>query len=572
MVLVADPVGLKNVALSPINPATIESVQALGTLLAGGLPAALTGSGNLKVAIVESTASQAITGSVTANAGTNLNTSLLALEATQAKTTIALGAALGSNTQTLIGASVTTSVPTYTNGQISPPTLTTTGLLRVDGSNVTQPISGSVTANLGTLNGAALDATLAKLTITQGTALGSNTVALMGASVTTAAPTYTNGQISPLNMTTAGLLRVDASGTTQGISGTVTANIGTSGSLALDATLAKLTVAQGAALGTNTQALMGGSVTTAAPTYTTGQISPLSLTTAGLLRVDNSGVTQPISGSVTANIGTSGSLALDATLAKLTVAQGAALGTNTQALIGASVTTGAPTYTTGQISPLSLNTTGDLRVALASVPSHAVTNAGTFAVQESGAALTALQLIDDMIHSGDATLSKYAVVGAVYDDTSTVAVTENNAQSVRMNKLRALGIGRLQSISADLDNVNTTYNNTTTTASSSDQACDGYAWASLSLEVQAASTPTDIQFIMEGKDEEDTDYRPIQNDFWGRLRIPATEIGSQQKYTWARCPIPEGMINIRLRVVANGTDASKTFTLANAKIGLGTAV
>jgi hypothetical protein len=36
-------------------------------------------------------------------------------------------------------------------------------------------------------------------------------------------------------------------------------------------------------------------------------------------------------------------------------------------------------------------------VSLASVPSHAVTNAGTFAVQVDGAALTALQLIDDPI-------------------------------------------------------------------------------------------------------------------------------------------------------------------------------
>ena len=38
-----------------------------------------------------------------------------------------------------------------------------------------------------------------------------------------------------------------------------------------------------------------------------------------------------------------------------------------------------------------------LPVSLASVPSHAVTNAGTFAVQVDGAALTALQLIDNFI-------------------------------------------------------------------------------------------------------------------------------------------------------------------------------
>jgi hypothetical protein len=49
----------------------------------------------------------------------------------------------------------------------------------------------------------------------------------------------------------------------------------------------------------------GASVTTAAPTYTTGQMSALSLTTAGALRVDGSGSTQPISGTVAVTQSTS---------------------------------------------------------------------------------------------------------------------------------------------------------------------------------------------------------------------------------------------------------------------------
>lgn len=52
--------------------------------------------------------------------------------------------------------------------------------------------------------------------------------------------------------------------------------------------------------------------------------------------------------------------------------------------------------------------------------------------------ITSLQLIDDVVHSGDATLSKYAVLGGVFDDVSPVAVTENNAQSLRMSSRRAL--------------------------------------------------------------------------------------------------------------------------------------
>lgn len=75
------------------------------------------------------------------------------------------------------------------------------------------------------------------------------------------------------------------------ISGTVTANIGTAGTLALEsggnlASIAGAFIAQGAALGANKDLMIAGSVTTAAPAYVNGQISPLSLTLAGAVRVD----------------------------------------------------------------------------------------------------------------------------------------------------------------------------------------------------------------------------------------------------------------------------------------------
>lgn len=296
-----------------------------------------------------------ITGTVSLPTDASTESTLVLLTNSQGSTT-------SGQSGPLVQGATTTAAPTYTTGHTNPLSLTTAGALRVDASGSTQPVSGTVTANIGTTGGLALDTTLAKLTIAQGTALGSNTQALSGGSVTTAAPTYTTGQISPISLTTAGALRTDSSGTTQPVSGTVTANIGTTNGLALDATVTKLTIAQGTALGSNTQALMGGSVTTAAPTYTTGQISPMSLTTAGAVRTDSSGTTQPVSGTVTANIGTTNGLALDATLAKLNVSQGTALGSNTGPMIQGSVTTAAPTYTTGQISPVSLTTAGAVRV------------------------------------------------------------------------------------------------------------------------------------------------------------------------------------------------------------------
>jgi hypothetical protein len=59
-------------------------------------------------------------------------------------------------------------------------------------------------------------------------------------------------------------------------------------------------VAQGSTTSGQTGGLTQGAVTTAPPTYTTAQTSPLSLTTAGGLRVDGSGTTQPVSGTVAA--------------------------------------------------------------------------------------------------------------------------------------------------------------------------------------------------------------------------------------------------------------------------------
>ena len=73
-----------------------------------------------------------------------------------------------------------------------------------------------------------------------------------------------------------------------------------------------------------------------------------------------------------------------------------------------------------------------------SAGSLTVDNAGTFAVQVDGAALTSLQLTDDIVHSGDAAVSKYALIGAVLDDAATATVTENQAQSLRMSSRRAL--------------------------------------------------------------------------------------------------------------------------------------
>ena len=80
--------------------------------------------------------------------------------------------------------------------------------------------------------------------------------------------------------------------TTQPVSGTVAV----SNSFALDTSVNGILVAQGSTTSGQSGPIIQGAVTTNAPTYTTGKTDPLSLTTAGALRVDGSGVTQPVSG------------------------------------------------------------------------------------------------------------------------------------------------------------------------------------------------------------------------------------------------------------------------------------
>lgn len=85
-------------------------------------------------------------------------------------------------------------------------------------------------------------------------------------------------------------------------SGASTSALQTTGNTSLS-TIASSILSQGSTTSGQSGPLAQGAVTTAAPTYTTGQTSPLSLTTGGALRVDASSSTQPVSGTVTANQG-----------------------------------------------------------------------------------------------------------------------------------------------------------------------------------------------------------------------------------------------------------------------------
>jgi hypothetical protein len=157
----------------------------------------------------------------------------------------------------------------------------------------TQTVAGTVSANLGTLNGAALDATL-----TGGTQKAIARGGQKGTTNTNADITHTpsganhegldvalyDGSGNQLGLS-ASPVRTDPTGTTtQPVSGTVTANVGTTNGLALDTSVNGLLNSQGSTTSGQKGPLVQGSVTTASPTYTNGQTSPLNLDTGGNLR------------------------------------------------------------------------------------------------------------------------------------------------------------------------------------------------------------------------------------------------------------------------------------------------
>jgi len=129
-----------------VGASTVRTASQIGNTTGGALFGAGTTTGQvLRVVLpTDQTAipvTQSGTWSVTANAGTNLNTSLLQLDTTGAKLNLSQASTTSGQTGPLIQGSVTTAAPTYTTAQTNPLSLTTVGNLRVDGSSVTQPIS-----------------------------------------------------------------------------------------------------------------------------------------------------------------------------------------------------------------------------------------------------------------------------------------------------------------------------------------------------------------------------------------------------------------------------------------------
>lgn len=313
-----------------------------------------------------------------------------------------------------------------------------TGTVTVDGSGVTQPVSGTVTANLaaGTNNIGDVDV-LSVVPGTGATSLGkaedaahtSGDVGVMALAVRSdagGAIAGTDGDYTPLQVDSSGNLRVTGGGGgTQYTEGDTDATItGT----------AMLIEAGGDALAT---VVAGGGMEAAAVRVTIASDS------TGVLSVDDNGGALTVDNGGTFAVQVDGA-ALTALqlLDNLVLAEDAAhvsADPGVQALSVRTDTAAARAGTDGDYQPLITDSSGRLHVNVGNtvtVGSHAVTNAGTFAVQVDGSALTALQLIDNPVLVDDAAFtpatSSVMMAGFEADESSTDSVDEGDGGAARM--------------------------------------------------------------------------------------------------------------------------------------------
>lgn len=129
-----------------------------------------------------------------------------ASDTTVAKLTLTQASTTASQTGPLIQGAVTTSAPSYSTSQTNPFSLNTSGGLRVDGSGITQPVSGTFWQTTQPISDANLE-------LSQASTTSGQVGPLIQGATTTSAPSYSTAKTNPLSLTTSGLLRVDASGT-----------------------------------------------------------------------------------------------------------------------------------------------------------------------------------------------------------------------------------------------------------------------------------------------------------------------------------------------------------------------
>lgn len=439
------------------------------TTFMGQLPAALTASGNLKVSLQESNAAQAVTGTF--------------YQATQPVSAASLPLPSGAATaakQPALGTAGTASADVLSVQGVASMTA-----LKVDASATTQPISvaslplpsgASTAANQATTN-TALAAIQAAVEILDNAVAGNEfqVDVLTMPSITVGASALPTGAATAAKqpaLGTAGTASTDVL-TVQGIASMTALKVDGS-AVTQPVSAASLPLPSGASTAAKQPAL--GTAGTASADVIT--VQGAALMTA--LKVDGSAVTQPVSDG-------GGSLTVDGTVA----------------VSGIVTVTGGLTDTQLRASAVP--------VSLATVPSHAVTNAGTFAVQVTSSASHAVTgpLTDTELRASAVPVSLAAVPSHDVTNIGTFAVQLSAALPAGTN-----GIGKLTANSGvDIGDVDVTSVAPGTGASSLGKAEDA-AHTSADVGVFVLAVRADTAASTAGTDG---DYAGLIVDSAGRL-------------------------------------------------------
>jgi hypothetical protein len=287
--------------------------------------------------------------------------------------------------------SVTALIPVYSDGTVNPLSLDTAGRLRVlpyqgsgavdstnplqvtlantganataikvNGSAVTQPISGSVTVTQAT--GTNLHAVLDSGTTTVTQATGTNLHTVVDSGTITAVTSITNAL--PAGTAILGKVGIDQTtpGTTNGVQVNAALPAGTNA-------IGKLAANSGVDIGDVDVTSVSGNVTVVQPTGTNLHVV---VDTAPSTAVTNANLDVALSTLATAAAQTTGNSSLstiaakdfatETTLAKLTLAQGTSATSTTGPMVQAFVSDTIASFNPDTVQPLQLSTDGRLRV------------------------------------------------------------------------------------------------------------------------------------------------------------------------------------------------------------------
>lgn len=252
------------------------------------------------------------------------------------------------------------------------------------------------------------------------------------------------------------------------------------------------------------------------------------------------------------------------------------------------------------------------------VAAHAVTNAGTFVVQENGAALTSLQLMDDVVFADDAPFtpatSKVSAAGLMFDDVATDSVDEGDIGIARMSANRvaygqirdaagnerganvnasnqlAVAVGNIVTVSATLtEKLTSSFNRPgdTTAYAANDAVADNTTAGSVTrLSFSPSLSAGTIRRVKIRKSDQtvatptvrlwlyDADLTPAAGDnaafthpaqdSLGYVDVAVTNAGTDDAVGWANCDIPHTGAAIKglLQTLSAFTPANaETFTV-----------